>query len=88
MRERSAADPLGATDARMDQDEFQLTPVGRRALRDRDVDDDDDEEWPRKAGDRHTSEYTLHKNRSRAVHEPDSEVVKQTEEATLEAFDS
>ncbi len=77
---------LGATDARLDQDVFTLTPVGRREARRRNV-DDEDEQWPLKAGERHVSEYTTGRTLTRARSGPRDEVVEKTEEATLEVFD-
>lgn len=63
---------LGATDARMEQDEFQLTPVGWREFHGK-----------RDARDMDPRSYTTP---TRAIHEPDSEVVQQTKASTLGAF--
>lgn len=76
---------LGATDARLEQDEFRLTPVGQREFRQQDVDAESD--WPLRAGERHADQYTSGRTKTRARSGPTDEVVEQTEEATLEVFD-
>jgi len=69
-----AVDRLDATDARMEQDEFQLTPAGWREIH---GSRDDSAARPKR------------KTKSnRAVADRKSEVVEQTEEATLEVFDA
>jgi len=59
-------------DDRLDDGEFRLTPVGRRELH-----------GQRDARDLDPKTYS---SSSRAIHEPDSDVVEQTEEATLGGF--
>jgi hypothetical protein len=82
----AAVDRLKVTSPRLDQDEFQLTSVGSRAVRKQYHEDDSD--WPLRAGERHTTEYNVGRTRTRAQSGPTDEVVEQTEEATLGVFDS
>lgn len=58
--------PLKLTSPRLDQEEFGLTPVGRRAANP-----------SRNAASRNSTKST------RAVPEPDSEIVEQTEQADI-----
>ncbi len=65
----------------MEQDEFELTPAGRREFSE--PPDDGDEEWPLQAGERHHTEYSAGRSRNRPVSGPRDEVVEQTEQSGL-----